>query len=760
MIRSLPPAVCLLVVALVSPCVAQPPAVSVAVPAAIAPGKPTDVTFYGANLAGAVGAWTSFGATVELTPGIDGNGTKADQVTYRLTVPEAASLQTGGARIATGAGISNIRLVMIDDLPTIGDNGANKTIETAQELTLPVAVDGAAEGESYDFYKFTATAGQRVSIEVFARRLGYPLDPVIRLLDSQGRELAYSDDEGGIGADCRFVHQFDADGVYLIEIRDIRYQGGGTHRYRMRIGDFPLVTTPMPLSAHQGSTVKLTAAGPQVARAAVTNAAVPATATESLAVTFKNADGRGSAFGQLEPSASRELVEFEPNNAPEQATPVVLPAAISGRFAAAKDKDFYQFDVAAGQRFVFVGKTRQLGSPTDLYLRLYKADGALLAEADDNGTDEGSINFAFAEAGTYRLMVEDLHRRGGPEQTYLVDVVPYQPGFALALEADKFDVPRGGVFVAKVTSRRFDYNGPITLAIEGVDGLTLANNVIAEGQNEVVLQATAPAALEPGQWRNIGVVGRAKIGETEVVRRAETSAALKGQFSGLPFPPKTLDGIVGLGVGPVFADFFKLAVDAVRFPQLVGQAVFTVKAEKLNGFTDTIALAVDGLPPEFTAEVKPIEKDKAETQIVLKGPLAATEAEYRFRIVGSANFQNQPKSVVVDQVTLKVTPPIALALEAPAPVKAGEKIKLKARATRDSGDKAPIALAFHGLPLGVTAPEGAAIVEGQNEVEIELATAPNSMVGAANVSVTGTTIVSGKEVRAQSAPIALEVAMP
>lgn len=743
---------------------AQPPSVGVTVPAAVKPGQATDITLHGGNLAGLTGVWASFGGQIELAPGIEGNGTKADQVVYRVTLPAETSLQVGAIRVASGGGVSNLRLVMVDDLPSVNDNGANKTIETAQELTLPIAVDGACEPESFDFYKFTAHAGQRISVEVFARRLGFPLDPVIRLLDSNGKELAYSDDEGGTSADSRFVHQFDADGTYYIEIRDIRYQGGGGHRYRMRVGDFPLVSVPLPLAARKGTVAKLEPVGPAVARAARVDAAVPGDAPgKSLPVTFKNQDGQGSSFVSLVASDTNEFIEFEPNDAAEQASPLALPGAINGRFAMAKDRDFYQFEAAAGQRWLFLGQTRRLGSPADLFLRLYKADGALLAEVDDTGPEEGILNHTFAEAGTYRLMVEDLHRRGGSDLAYRIEAIPYQPGFRLTLEADKFDVPRGGVFVAKVLSQRFDYNGPITLALENADGFTLANNVIPEGQNEVVISVTAPGDLEPGHWRNLAIVGSAKIGETNFTARAGTLDALKGQFAGLPYPPTALDGIVGLGVGPVFPDFFKLSVDAgpVRLPQLVGTANIVVKTEKLNGFNDAIALAADGLPAGFAIEAKPIEKDKAESVITIKAPGALAEGDYKFRIVGSANFQNQPKTVVLENVALRVTPPIEINVSFAGPVTAGTSVKAKVVASRYTEDKGPIALEFRNLPLGLTAPQGLALGEGQNELEVELGAAPSSMIGLAqNVTVAASAKVQGRDIRAESAPATLQVTMP
>ena len=46
----------------------------------------------------------------------------------------------------------------------------------------------------------------------------------------------------------------------------------------------------------------------------------------------------------------------------------------------AKDRDCFQFTAQKDQRLVFHGKTRSLGSPCDLYLRLETADGQKLAQ--------------------------------------------------------------------------------------------------------------------------------------------------------------------------------------------------------------------------------------------------------------------------------------------------------------------------------------------------------------------------------------------
>jgi hypothetical protein len=739
---------------------AQPPTVSYSMPSAVLPGSTADVTFYGGVLNGATGLWTNLPATVELASGIEGNGTKADQVVYRFTVPSDAPVGVGGVRIATGQGISNLRLFMIDDLASIADNGANKTIDAAQEITLPVAVDGAAEAESFDFYKFAGTAGQRVTIEVFAQRLGTALDPVIRLLDPTGKELAFSDDEAGIGIDCRLAQTLPVDGVYTIEIRDVRYQGGGAHRYRMRVGDFPLATTPYPLGAQKGTSAQLTVAGPSVDQATPLTVTMPeqvATAQVSLGAKFPS--GQGSAIVRLVASGQPELVEIEPNDAPEHATPVTLPAAINGRFETPKDRDFYVFSATAGQRLEFVGQTRRLGSPADLFLRVYNADGGLLAEAEDVGIDEGSLNVTFPADGAYRLMVEDLLRRGGPGLAYRVEVHPYQPGFTLVVDAEKYDAPQGGVFVTKVTSARKEYNGPITLELVGAgDGFVLANNVIPEGQNEVLLNVTVPSSIPPGTPLVLNVVGRAKIGEVDFAAKASTLPVLRTSQSGLPYPPDALDGSIGLGIGPVFPDFFKLAADPVLFPQVVGAGTLKVKAEKLNNFNEAITLAVAGLPEGFTAEVMPIAAGQTEIAFAIKGPAELPEGEHKIQITGSGVFNNQPKSVLLADVPLKVVRPLSATVTPAGPIPANGTQKVKVSVQRFGDDNGPVAILFKNLPAGVTAPAAVAIPAGASEVEVDLTAAGAAPGKIENLAAVAVTLLKGTAVTVESPPAALEVA--
>jgi hypothetical protein len=638
---------------------AQSPSVSRLAPAAVAPGAATDVTVFGSNLAAPTAFWSSPAAKIELAPGVDKNGTLSDRVVLRITTPADAQVGIAALRVATGNGASSLRLLMIDDLASVADNGNNHAPSAAQEIRLPAAVDGAIEPLKSDHFKFTAKSGQRVSVEVVAGRLGSSLDPMVRLFDPAGHEIAFSDDEPGVGGDCRLAFEFTADGVYTLELRDIRNQGGDDYHYRLRLGNFPLVTSAYPTGAQIGGTTKLEAVGPAVAGASPVFLALPNNAVAGVqSLGFKYPGGGGSGFCQVMVGASPEFIEVEPNDDPPSATRVYVPSAISGRFEKPRDRDYFQFAAKTGQRWTFTGRTRTLGSPADLLMRVHKSDGGTLAEAEDAGPNEGALTVTIPADGIYRLMIEDLHRRGGPEYGYRMEAAPYEPGFSLSLEAEKFDVPHEGSFVAKVTAARRDYNGPIDLALDGgVDGVALENSVIPQGKNETQIRATLPGSVKPGSLHAVRLIGRAKIGERAVVSIASTSAALVKLMPANPFPPASLDGALALGVGPVYPHFFELSVDGgkTQLSQPAGTGSFKVKLKRLDkNFKTPVALSVENLPTGVAAEIKPVGKGQSEFEVGLKGPTNLPESTQPIRVIGVATHNNQTKRVVLEGVMLEV----------------------------------------------------------------------------------------------------------
>ncbi|HEY2466487.1 MAG TPA: hypothetical protein VGI45_01435 [Terracidiphilus sp.] len=84
----------------------------------------------------------------------------------------------------------------VGDAPEIAEREPNDSVAQAQTVSLPVTINGHVEGGmdrrknvDEDYFRFTATKGQKLSIDVAASRLGSPLDSVIEILDAQGNPI-------------------------------------------------------------------------------------------------------------------------------------------------------------------------------------------------------------------------------------------------------------------------------------------------------------------------------------------------------------------------------------------------------------------------------------------------------------------------------------------------------------------------------------------------------------------------------------------
>ena len=157
---------------------AQSPELNRISPMSARPGETVTVTLQGKNLLQPQQIWTSFGGRVEWQksdPGKDGKAYKPDEkkLVGKLTLAVEVPLGVGFLRLPTATGMSGPLFFLVDELPVVTKkNAQNTSAEKAQVLTAPVAVEGAAEAGHSDFYCFEMTAGQSLSVEAFAVRIG------------------------------------------------------------------------------------------------------------------------------------------------------------------------------------------------------------------------------------------------------------------------------------------------------------------------------------------------------------------------------------------------------------------------------------------------------------------------------------------------------------------------------------------------------------------------------------------------------------
>jgi hypothetical protein len=132
--------------------------------------------------------------------------------------------------VPNGEGRLGIDLV---DVPQVVESGAAATRPTA--VTLPVDVSGtiASAGEE-DRFEFAVKKGERYTFAVRAGTLGSILDPVLRIEDAAGKQVAADDDSGG-AQEPRVDWTAPADGTYRAVVGDLYGRGGAEYVYRLEV---------------------------------------------------------------------------------------------------------------------------------------------------------------------------------------------------------------------------------------------------------------------------------------------------------------------------------------------------------------------------------------------------------------------------------------------------------------------------------------------------------------------------------------------
>jgi len=197
--------------------------------------------------------------------------------TRRLPLDTAAE---GGpvrrASCRSGRLVSNAVPYAVGTLDECGEGAGNDTIPTARAVEMPKVVNGRIETPGdVDVFRVEARAGETIVAEVHARRLGSPMDSLVRLMDASGKVLAWNDDHVfkqqhlHIDEAGRITHHADSylsakaptAGTYYVQVSDAQHHGGEAHAYRLRISrprpDFELRATPSSIQVRPGAAVPI-----------------------------------------------------------------------------------------------------------------------------------------------------------------------------------------------------------------------------------------------------------------------------------------------------------------------------------------------------------------------------------------------------------------------------------------------------------------------------------------------------------------------
>ncbi|HEV3168366.1 MAG TPA: hypothetical protein VGZ22_30455 [Isosphaeraceae bacterium] len=714
-----------------APALAAPPVLNNVAPRGLQRGQTATLTFSGVSL-GQAGP-----EILTALPGSLGAVKTEDpnKITVPVTVAADAPVGFYPVQIRTADGLTGRLVVAVDDLPQTTEKEPNDERDAAQELTLPVTVQGACVAADRDHFRFSARKGEPLVIEVEARRMGSGLDPAITLFDSTGHELATESDAVMLGGDPRLVFSAPADGIYTLEINDIKYGAGGDPFYRLKIGTFACAEAVFPLGWKRGEAVEATFLGgnlPAPIRTRITTPAEPDLAWTP--VLLPSAPSGTSPF------------RFVLGNSPEAMEPDgkgphvwTSGTVMNGRIAAAGEVDRYKVTVSPGQTLVFDVDAAQLGSKLDGVLRLAKPDGAVLAETDDSQGFDPQLTFTVpADLKEVVVSIEDLLGRGGPSFAYRLKATPAAADYTLVVVNPTITIPQGSAVVVPVTANRQNFNDAIQLSIPSdLAGVSATGGQIAAGAKDgTIILTGAPGA--PTRLVPLEIWGTAGPAAQPLRRKARVGG------DGTPIPasrPYGLTAAIGTGA-PV-----TLTTSAPSLTFLHGQkAQLIVKANRLTADKAEISISTAGLPPGIAGGNATIPGDKSEVTMEFDVDSLTPLVAANLLLTGRTRANHRDETITLPPVSAVVQRPYAFEVLTPTPtLNVGAKTVVTGVIRRIAPFDDEVKVAVEGsLPAHISI-ASASVAKGNALVQMELAAGSEAKPGSFDVVLRASTAMPGRK---------------
>jgi hypothetical protein len=724
-------------------------------------------------------------------------------------------------------GLSNPRSFVVGTGTESTEPGGNSAADKALDVPLGTTINGRVDANTFEYLRLNLKKGERVLIEVAARRIDSRLDGTLVVLDSSGRELKRS--KQGAGADPVLEFTAPADGAFLLKLYDEVYGGGNDYFYRLTASAGPFVDFVFPPSGPAGSTNQYTLYGRNLPGSQPAEGlSLGGAPLEKLPVNI-GLPGDGPALAKLELSGSSPLarawqdgieyrlptpqgpanpvsiyfaktatvvVEQEPNNEARKAQKIAVPCEYVGQFYPERDMDWIEFDAKKGQTYWIEVISNQLGLASDPYLAIYRvkksekgeeqSDVAQVDDLQERGrrnpnvdefdatSDDPAYKFAVPEDGTYRLLIRDQFgdTRKDPSFVYRLVIRTPDPDFRLLAYPNSpppsqqlqnqtplaaASVRRGGTAVFSLAvQRRDEFDGEIAVSVEGLppsvtcSGAALGGGV-SDGSLVFVAAEDAPAWAGP-----VKIVGKAKIGDKEVVREARYAVVAWGtpnrqqQPAEFRLAPGLALGVIDKEMEPALV---RIGDDKVFETAIGGNVELPIKITRRGDFKDPVKLVAVGLTQQMRPkDVTLSDKDEAKFELALNQQNIRPGC-YTFYMKGESKrkYARNPEAVAaaeaeqkrIDEMIKALNDEIKSATEAKseAAVKtAQDKLKeatqLKTQMDKrvDDAKKAsqpkdvqfalvstPIKLRIHASPIKLTTEQAAAVKPGaRQELEVKV----------------------------------------
>lgn len=491
-------------------------------PAAIQIGTTQSVTL--------VGKFDPWPTRLDLDiPGVTWEPTTNNGV-IRVRVAPEAPVGPRVIRAFSPEGVSEPRFIIFSQRPQQAELEPNDAVPAAQALTrLPTEVTGRLEKNGdVDSYAVNLRAGQTLVARLEAYTLQSPLDPVLRLLDSRGVQVAWNHDEVR-SLDPLLAWRVETSGTYVLQVfgfaypadSDLRFSGSPKGGYRLHVTTDPVARHAWPLGVSRTMDTRVSWGDWGASSVSSEAIEVPASVVAPGVVSHSlRIPGRAVPL-ELPVGEGKEWVEIEPNDLAATAQELGIPSAVSGDLDRPGDEDRYRLSCQKGELLRLEVQAASLGFPLDAWLRIEDASGKELVRNDDAGGADPVLDWTSPETAEYRVVVGNLLQRGGQDQRYRLSLQRPKPVWSASMAESAWSLEPGKTNESKVTlTRRYGADIKLTVSVRGLPAgvrvdpveisekadaatlrwITATNAALFSGPVSIDVSSSSPAAVQEARF--------------------------------------------------------------------------------------------------------------------------------------------------------------------------------------------------------------------------------------------------------------------
>lgn len=757
-------------------------------------GQPFQLTLIGTNLTANARIVSTLPATFtslshSVAEGVDAQ--KDTVLPFLVELEKDVPIGIYPIRVVTPGGMSNLLLFSIGAFPEItekeanssGSQASNNSPKQSQLLeSVPVTVNGTLEGPDRDVYQIYGHKGQRIVLEVEARRLGSAIDPVIRVLDSQHQQLFISNDTPGIGIDCRLDISFPLDGSYYVVVHDARFSQQDQNFYRLKIGASSYAQGFFPLGWKRGERTRITLFGGSLTDSIEVDVDLTQVADQDDFIPI-------SLPGELDSIPFKFVVGDRPEilESPRSGVPTLKPSTVvNGLISEPSEIDQYRLSVTPGEVWLITLDAAGLGtSRLAAVLTVYAGGGRRLASSGDEVPDPDVFSLISPgrtssdpyiplvvpeDVKSIVISVEDLAERGGPLYGYRLLAERQPLDFTLTLSTPYLNVPAGGTGSVSVVAHRRGYMGPIQLTALGagdelvVEGGFIPAEIDDPDNRKLSRQGVLTITAKPdavSRLEELSVWGEAQLGKgTKIRRRARGPGLVTAIRGGTGAPdPNRRDS-----QEPFTAPWLGL-----ELPLMISEPVPGIlevegpsQIRVLQGMEHEIhwrfnTRELNLRPPrqisinrpgarEIRIRIANPDAEYLESGIVtLSTTVGTPPSKFNVVLAGDIDVQGNKQTLYTPAITVEVVQGYHIAPpNEGVNLASGGRVKLVAQILREPAFQAPIEVRVENLPLGVSC-EPTVVAENIDQLQMDCKAEARSKPGEYRIQLTSSSLLAGRD---------------